>query len=112
MNWFGEKAQQVDAGPMKAFGVKILSRYQRASEIREMLDFCEGLARMRLAQYVMRVFYDSGADLCSIESVPGFDHRYGGRMESIRGVALMTLSQFECNGLIEHKTSDVPEVFA
>lgn len=107
-----DKTPQVESGPIKAFGVEISSRYARASELRELLDFCEGLAQMNLAQFVIRAFYDSGADLCQIETVPGFDHRYGEKMKAIRGVGLMTLSQFEWDGFIEHKISTVPEIFA
>ena len=66
-SFFEEKSEQVVPGAMAAFGIQLLSRYGRARELREMLDFAERTARLGAQRYVISVFYDSQACLCTFE---------------------------------------------
>src|SRR5690349_16892744 len=69
-DWFGEKTRQVVPDLVSAFGIVLQSRYARAKELSEMLEFAELAARAGCAKYVKRVFYDSKACLCTFEFAP------------------------------------------
>ena len=67
MKYFDEKESQVKPGSLEAFGISIESRYSKAEEIIEMLNFTKELALNNVAHYVTSVFYDSKATICSFE---------------------------------------------
>jgi hypothetical protein len=46
--WAGEKVPEVEPTGLAAFGIDIISRYGKARELFEMLEFCEGVAKLRL----------------------------------------------------------------
>ncbi|TBW07888.1 hypothetical protein E0E52_10555 [Azotobacter chroococcum] len=71
MGWFEEKAKQVSPAVVVAFGIELVSRYGKAGELREMLEFAEAVATERAERYVSKVFYDSKAGLCTFELVDG-----------------------------------------
>ena len=66
-DYFSEKATQVDPSTLIAFGIEVDSRYGRASELIELINFAEACAQKNVAHYVKRAFYDSKACMCSFE---------------------------------------------
>ncbi len=101
-NWFDSK-NQLSVGSLTAFGISISSRYSRATEMIEMLQFCQGLAVEGLEGAVGEVFYDSKSDICNF--VLNFDDRYSDLEKAILEVAKKTVSQFEWHGVVKHGTS-------
>lgn len=71
--WGGEKVAEVEPATLTAFGIEIRSRYGKAGELVDMLQFCEGLARLGLDRFISEVFYDSKACLCSFTPADGVD---------------------------------------
>lgn len=65
--YFDEKARQVNPGKLVAFGIKIISRHSKASELIEMLSFAERAALDGVADAVQEIFYDSNAAICSFK---------------------------------------------
>ncbi|WP_448097855.1 hypothetical protein [Luteibacter yeojuensis] len=61
----GEKVTEVEPSGLTAFGIDISSRYGKAGELVEMLEFCEGVAKLGLERFIAEVFYDSKAGICS-----------------------------------------------
>jgi hypothetical protein len=65
--FFDEKSIQVEPSSLTAFGVDINSRYGKASELCEMLQFMQDIALNGAGHYIKSIFYDSKAALCFIE---------------------------------------------
>ncbi|TXG87844.1 MAG: hypothetical protein E6R10_07210 [Rhodocyclaceae bacterium] len=65
--WFRGKGQQVTPATIVAFGIPIQSRYSKAREVVEMLEFARLAAESGVAGYVSSVFYDSKSCCCTIE---------------------------------------------
>ncbi|HDO1329325.1 TPA: hypothetical protein P2Q98_001910 [Aeromonas veronii] len=101
MSYFDEKARQTDVDTIIAFGVKIESRYAKATELSQMLMFTHMLATSDLHTYVKSVFYDSKACICTIELKDDsvFDSDAG---DLIKACAEDTINQFQWNGAIYH----------
>lgn len=57
--WFSEKGSQIEPSCMVAFGIKIQSRYGKAYEMVEMIQFAERAAEFGVASYIDSVFFDS-----------------------------------------------------
>lgn len=57
--WFSEKGSQIEPSCMVAFGIKIQSRYGKAYEIIEMIQFATRAAEFGVASYIDSVFFDS-----------------------------------------------------
>lgn len=102
--WFGEKSMQLDINGLTAFGIEVSTRYGDASELVEMIEFAEALAKGRLEKYVKSVFYDSKADICNIELT---DNRLRGTPidDAMLDAAKRTLSQFTWHGIVQHGRS-------
>lgn len=101
VNYFEEKQQQVDPQSFVAFGIVVHSRYGKSSEICEMINFSEAVARAGVLQYIEEVFYDSKACLCNIKVT---DSLQNDSLESnlIRDCAEKTISQFDWDGIVFH----------
>lgn len=69
-DYFLEKAQQIEPSSLEAFGIKLSSRYGKAHELIEMIEFAKVIANDRGSQYIKEVFYDSKASMCRIELHP------------------------------------------
>jgi hypothetical protein len=105
-NWFDEKTQQVMPDTITAFGIKLVSRYGQAGELRDMLLFAELAAEEGLADRVDQLFYDSKACLCIPEFVPGYE--FGSPDDAVLfKCALKSLTQFQWDETIYHRDSPV-----
>ena len=101
MDYFDEKSHQVTANEVFAFGVSLLSRYGKASELVEMINFAKLAALQGLHPLVHRLFYDSKADLCTIEL---FDESLwlSEQGQALRKCATKTIGQFQWDGTVGH----------
>lgn len=101
--YFEEKSQQVSPNSFTAFGIEISSRYGKANEIIEMINFSRLAAQRDVAHYVKSMFYDSKANICTFElvdSVKVFDPV----ATSLKQAAFETVSQFDWFDSVEHGT--------
>lgn len=100
--YFEEKSQQVFyQGKLKSFGITINSRYDRAKEIIEMINFTYLLARYQIEHLVKDIYYESGSCLCTFtlcDSVQEFDESY----TLIAKAASKTISQYQLYDYIDH----------
>ncbi|MCC7732758.1 hypothetical protein [Klebsiella pneumoniae] len=101
VNYFEEKAAQISVGGMTAFGITISTRYDRAGEMAEMLQFTKKAARAGLHHFVEEIFYDSKADLCTFKFVDGFDQN-GEDAQKFKRIAAETIGQYYIFGDIGH----------
>ncbi len=101
IHYFEEKAQQVDVGAMKSFGIEIHSRYSKAWELAEMLNFTTELASENLHRYVQSVFYDSKANICFMEFNSNLEQG-SDEAEAIKKCVKKTLIQFQFFDVIGH----------
>lgn len=92
---------QISSGSCIAFGIPLDSRHNKAWELAEMLLFADELAKRGLQQNVKSVFYDSNADLCQISLSPVIEE-FSFEEDEIKEIALLTLSQFEWHGSVDH----------
>lgn len=67
---FDEKAVQVSPQIIEAFGITLHSRYGKAHELSQMLDFASSVAWDGHEKLVKEVFYDSKACFCTFEFTP------------------------------------------
>lgn len=98
-NWFGEKTDQVEPNSITAFGIKCSSRYSKARELTDMLNFCEECTRKGVNIYITRLFYDSKSCLCNID----YDNDQARKdhvQDIIRDIADNTLEQHDMDGYI------------
>jgi len=100
-NWFEEKVSQIDTEELKAFGIKLWTRYGSAREMWEMLQFAQGVAEAQSERFVREVFYDSKADLCSF-TLDSSVEKDGPVDLALLAVAKNTVSQFEWHGVVHH----------
>lgn len=99
--YFEEKSEQVSPNSLTAFGIEISSRYGKANEIIEMINFSRLAAQGDVAHYVKSVFYDSKANICTFElvkSVKSFDPV----AIPLKQAALEAIAQFDWFGSVEH----------
>jgi len=54
-------------GNIKAFGLDIISQYNRSGEIIEMINFCQLINARRLQHCIKEIYYESEHDICNIE---------------------------------------------
>lgn len=94
MSYFEEKSSQLSTGAIEAFGIDLLTRYDRAGEMAEMLQFAELVAEQGYHSLVTSVFYDSNACLCTFTLVDGIDP-LSDIGEAIKQCAMKTISQFD-----------------
>lgn len=65
-DFFAEKTQQVHPHSFTSFGIEVISRYGKASEIVEMIKFTEHLASQDVGHYVKQVDFDSKSTVCTV----------------------------------------------
>ena len=99
--YFEEKSPQVLPGSLVAFGVDITSRYGKANEIIEMINFSRIAAQNEVAHYVKSVFYDSKANFCTIELVESVKNGDPVAV-ALKQAALKAIGQFDWFGSVEH----------
>jgi hypothetical protein len=97
--YFGEKSHEVEVGTMKSFGITLSSRYHKASELSQMLNFTISLAKSDVHTLVESIFFDSKANFCSIELYKGMGEWEERRVDiqKVQQCANMTLEQFDIN---------------
>ncbi|MEZ5617196.1 MAG: hypothetical protein R3E40_02790 [Rhodocyclaceae bacterium] len=101
-SFFDEKAHQVEPGQVVAFGINLISRYSKASELIEMLSFAQKAALADLAGVVKEVFYDSKASVCSFKFTR--DVALGDHVEKqLFAIAMETINQFEWLDTVHHR---------
>lgn len=83
------------------FGISIDSRYGKAHELAEMLNFTYEIAQENLEGAVRSIFYDSKADLCTFELNPDVEE-HSDIAKHIFSAAEKTISQFELFGIVGH----------
>src|SRR5690606_17712676 len=101
MSYFDEKARQSSIDSLEAFGISLLSRYARAGEMVEMLEFAELVAERGYHHLVSSVFYDSQACICSFTLADDADP-LSDNGEAVRQCAIQTISQFDWDGTVYH----------
>ncbi len=84
-----------------AFGITLTSRHGVQSEMVEMLEFAAALHKTGLHDNVKTAFYDSKANVCSIE-ISEWLREEDGVTRAILAVAKQTIGQFEWFGTIQH----------
>ena len=104
MDYFGEKTEQISDASILAFGVPVITRWGKASEMAEMLMFMQYAAAKGLHTLVKEVFYDSQACVCTIElhDPQGYLSESG---LALRECAQRAISQFDWDGYIGHGDS-------
>ena len=71
IDWFGEKTRQIEgADNLRAFGIRIASRYGNVDEIIMMIRFAELATVKGFNNYVKEISYGSKACVCSFEFSP------------------------------------------
>lgn len=95
--WFKDKKHQVTPSSLTAFGIHLDSRYGKASELAEMLNFSQKLAAARIESIIERVEYDSKAAICSFDFISEFSAA-DPRAAQVLEIALETLSHFDWFG--------------
>ena len=95
--WFKDKAHQVFPASITAFGIHLDSRYGKANELSEMLNFAQRLALSGLEGVLERVEYDSKAATCSFDFNSGFS-KDDSRAAQVLEIALKTVSNFDWFG--------------
>lgn len=99
--WFEDKSSQIDHPRIVSFGIEMETRYSRAMEMIEMLEFSYLAACENLNNFVSIVFYDSKADICTFVLS---DHlvKYSKQDDTLLRIAKKTISQFIWNDLVYH----------
>lgn len=103
--YFDEKAHQVEPGSLSAFGISLVSRYAKASELMEMLAFAQKAALAGVADAVDEVFYDSKASICSFKfarEIPLGDPTE----QKLFAAAIETIGQFDWFDTVHHRGED------
>lgn len=107
-DYFGEKTHQVIPESLIAFGMDISSRYGKAQELIQMIQFAQEACKQGVSNYVKSVFYDSKAGICTFELDPAV--KAGDRVaEALWRAAKKTISQFDMLGSVGHNYDDPDE---
>jgi hypothetical protein len=109
-NYFDEKSSQVKPSKLSAFGISIESRYGKSDEIIEMIEFAMNATKIGINKEISSLFYDSKACICNISTAADIEKLSNKLNSKIEWVACRTLGQFEWNGYINHKDSDIHEI--
>jgi hypothetical protein len=97
VNYFEEKARQIDPGALTAFGIVIFSRHDQADEVVELIAFARLVAEKKVTPYVKQAWYNSKASLCTIE-LDSSVHEGDAVADAILDAATETLTQFDWFG--------------
>lgn len=100
--YFDEKAHQVEPGDLVAFGMNLISRYSKASELIEMLSFAQKAALAGVADAVEEVFYDSKACICSFKFTREI-HFGDDTEQKLFTAAIETIGQFDWFDTVHHR---------
>lgn len=100
MDYFDEKSAEISVEDMTSFGVHIHTRYGKAWQMAEMLQFTTDLANLDLHRAVAKVFYDSKSDTCYFELSD--DHLPPEKSAAILECAKRRITQFEWDECIYH----------
>ncbi|SOT93563.1 hypothetical protein [Xanthomonas arboricola] len=100
MDYFEEKSAEISVEEMTSFGVHIHTRYGKAWQMAEMLQFTTDLANLDLHQAVAKAFYDSKNNICNFELVD--DEPPSEVSAAILKCAMRRITQFEWGGRIYH----------
>lgn len=101
MDYFDEKAHQVSPAAVNAFGINLMTRYAKADELVEMLNFAKLAAVAHLHTLVKELFYDSKACLCTIE-LEDESQWHSDEGLQLRECAARSIRQFQSDGTIGH----------
>ena len=101
MDYFDEKAHQVSPEAVNAFGINLQTRYGKASELVEMLNFAKLAALANLHTLVKELFYDSKSCLCTIELEDETQWLSNEGLQ-LRTCATESIRQFQWDGTIGH----------
>jgi hypothetical protein len=83
-------------------GVPLISRYNHDEELEQMRGFLSAASAANLHDLIRGIFYDSNANLCVIESVPGLT-KDDPEAEQLWDIACRHIAQFEWLDAIGHK---------
>lgn len=87
---------------MVAFGITLASRYAKADELIEMLQFSKLAASADIQGLVSKLFYDSKACCCSFTFTQPLE--FGGRDErALFDIAIRTIGQFDWFDTVHHR---------
>lgn len=101
INYFEEKQHQVIPDKLNAFGIEIYSRYGKADEICEMLNFVSLATNKNVSKFIKKVFYDTKSNFCEIETDESLIE--GGKDDLLLlEIAEKTIGQFEWHGVVKH----------
>lgn len=101
-SYFDEKASQVEPGDLVAFGINLISRYSKASELIEMLSFAKRAALDGVSGAVEEVFYDSKACICSFKFNGNIS--FGDPIErKLFAAAMESIGQFDWFDTVHHR---------
>ena len=93
INWLDFEKEQLSVSKIHAFDIQLWSRYSKAWEMIEMLNFVNKIAYGKLEYLITEVFYDSKSNICTFTFVDEFQN--GSENESkILQIAKTTISQF------------------
>jgi hypothetical protein len=84
-----------------AFGITLASRHGVQSEMVEMMEFAAALHKTGLHENVKAAFYDSKANVCSIE-ISEWLREEDDVARAILAVTKQTIGQFQWFGTIQH----------
>jgi len=99
--YFGEKSEQVTISKFEAFGVCVTSRYGKATEIIELINFSKHVCLSDVSGFIISVFYDSKSSCCSFE-IDSSLKETSIIAKRIFEAAIACISQFEWFGTIYH----------
>ena len=94
-------AEPVPYDESVGYGIQISSRYDRESEIQEMVNFVDAAQKTGLTPYVTSLFYDTKSCCCTIELADGVD-QFSPIADGILDLARETIGQFDWFGVVEH----------
>lgn len=102
-SYFGEKSQQLSIFELSAFGIRLSTRYGKVSEMVELLQFAEAVAKSGLAHWIEAAKYDSQAQCCFFDFAEEEEPPPGSPEEqAILAAATQTIRQFEWRGAALH----------
>jgi len=103
-NWLDFEEKQLSVSKIHAFDIQILSRYSKAWEMIEMLNFANEAAHARMSHLVKEIFYDSKANICTFELSESLKQGSNEERELLK-IATSTISQFMWFGEVHHGVS-------
>lgn len=100
-DYFFEKAPQMDIFSITAFGIELVTRYGRANEMAQMLNFSCKIADAGLHPLIKGVFYDSDPLQCSFTFLND-EFPTGEAEKRIHEIATETIANFEWIDNVNH----------